>query len=142
MSAMDTTSIMDSPESVSKLSRVLVVDADDKSLSAIRVALQQSGFEHAGAADGLSALAMIQEWNPNIILLDVFMSALDGVEVCRQIKNDPALRHIPVILLTANYDRETKIRCLDAGASDFLAKPIDYPELMLKVRNLLKLREF
>ncbi len=134
--------VSDSFNQVRIPSKVFVVDDDDKSLHAIRMILQQAGFENEGAADGLTALEMILTWHPDIILLDVFMPGLDGVEVCRQIKADPALRHIPVISLTANYDRETKMRCLDAGASDFLAKPIDYPELMMKVRNQLRLREF
>lgn len=142
MNATEKTSSPKIADPGNESSRVLVVDDDDQSLNAIRQVLQQSRYEHAGAADGLTAVDLARTWRPDIILLDVFMPGLDGVAVCKQIKTDPALRHIPVISLTAQYDQKTKMRCLDAGASDFLAKPIDYPELIMKVRNHLRLRDY
>jgi len=132
----------DNISNTGRFSRVLVVDDDERSLSAIRLVLEQYGFAHEGALDGITALDKVRSWRPDIILLDVMMPGIDGIEVCKQIKEDPSLRHIPVISLTANSDRETKMRCLDAGASDFLIKPIDYPELTMKVLNHLRLREF
>ncbi len=98
------------------------------------------GFIVHVAHDGDSALASIREDPPDVIILDVLMPGIDGFEVCRQVKQDPATALTPVILLTGLGDREHRIAGINAGADDFLFKPFDAEELQARVRSLVRLK--
>ena len=120
---------------------VLVVDDLAANRDLIDGLLDGYGYEVGQARDGSEALAIVRDRQPDVVLLDIDMPVMDGITVCRTIKGDPATRLVPVILITAAIDRETRIRGLEAGADDFLTKPFDGTELLVRTRVLLRDRE-
>jgi putative two-component system response regulator len=117
---------------------VLVVDDVRANRELIEGLLEGRGYDIRQAADGAEALEFIRNAEPDAVLLDIDMPGMDGITVCRAIKGDPVTRLIPVVLITAASDRETRIRGLDAGADDFLTKPFDGAELVARTRALLR----
>jgi signal transduction histidine kinase len=120
---------------------ILIVDDERLNRRLLQVLLRNEGYVTRGAASGEEALASIADDPPDLILLDVMMPGLDGRQVARAVKADPATSKIPIIIVTAQTDREARLAALDAGAEDFLTKPVDRVELRLRVRNLLRLKE-
>jgi cyclic di-GMP phosphodiesterase len=118
--------------------QVLVVDDVAANRDLIDGLLEGRGYDVRQARDGAEALAMVRASQPDVVLLDIDMPIMDGITVCRAIKDDPATRLVPVVLITAASDRETRIRGLDAGADDFLTKPFDGAELIVRTRVLLR----
>jgi len=88
----------------------------------------------------LEAIERTKETNPDVILMDVLMPGMNGIEACKRLKEDPETQHIPIIVLTAFGDKEMKIECLNAGANDFLSKPVDNTELIARIKNFLQLK--
>ncbi|WP_269716949.1 PleD family two-component system response regulator [Caulobacter sp. NIBR2454] len=120
--------------------RILVVDDIEANVRLLEAKLTAEYYDVSYAYDGVTALAMAAEQRPDIILLDVMMPGMDGFAVCRRLKDDPATRHIPVVLVTALDGRADRIAGLEAGADDFLTKPIDDVLLMARVRSLTRLK--
>jgi putative two-component system response regulator len=120
---------------------VLVVDDVAANRELLEALLQDLGHMVRQARDGAEALEAIEEEEPDLVLLDVDMPRLDGLQVCRRIKSHPTRRLVPVVLITAHQDRETRLRGLEAGADDFLTKPFDAAELRIRTRVLLRDRE-
>jgi two-component system, cell cycle response regulator len=120
--------------------RILVVDDIEANCRLLEAKLSAEYYDVSIAYDGLSALAAAVDTRPDIILLDVMMPGLDGFEVCRRLKADPATRHIPVVLVTALDGRQDRLTGLKAGADDFLNKPIDDVALFARVRSLTRLK--
>ncbi len=118
--------------------RVLVVDDQPLNVKVLEAKLSSEYYDVSTAADGAAAMEMIGEVKPDIVLLDVMMPGLDGFAVCRRIKADPALAHIPVIMVTALSDPGSRVRGLEAGADDFLIKPINDIALFARLRSLLR----
>jgi two-component system phosphate regulon response regulator PhoB len=102
---------------------ILVVDDDEDIRSLLRAMLERGAHRVLEAADGEEALEMIARALPDLVLLDLHMPYLDGPEVCRRVKADPATRDLPVLMLTAAVQDENRRRCLDAGADGYLTKP-------------------
>lgn len=121
--------------------RILVVDDEERNLKLLIVCLAHEGYETATACSGLEALQTTASFRPDLILLDIMMPEMDGFEVCRKLKENADTAHIPVIMVTALDDRASKIRGLEAGAEDFLGKPVDRAELLVRVRNLLQIKK-
>jgi len=119
---------------------ILVVDDEAESREPLVFLLQGEGYRTATACNGRSALAMIQQRPPDLILLDVTMPGMDGYELTSLIKSDPATASIPIVMVTGFTGRGARVVGLNAGAEDILSKPVDSAELSLKVRNLLRLR--
>ena len=94
------------------------------------------------AHDGQEALEAVAREHPDVILMDVLMPKLDGFEACRRIKDDPATRLIPVVLVTALADTNSRIKGLEVGADDFISKPFSEPELRARVRSLLRIKHY
>jgi len=115
--------------------RILVVDDDPMNRQLLRDLLEGSGYAVVEASDGVAACDSAQACIPDIILLDVLMPGMDGLEVCKRIKSDNRTQHVPVILITSQREREDRLSGIAAGASDFLTKPVDAVELRLRVRN-------
>nr|WP_295108796.1 PleD family two-component system response regulator [uncultured Caulobacter sp.] len=120
--------------------RILVVDDIEANVRLLEAKLTAEYYEVTTAMDGPSALAMAAKDLPDIILLDVMMPGMDGFTVCRKLKEDPATRHIPVVLITALDGRADRIQGLESGASDFLTKPIDDVMLFARVRSLTRFK--
>jgi diguanylate cyclase (GGDEF)-like protein/PAS domain S-box-containing protein len=119
---------------------ILIVDDESTNRRLLQALLGHEGYVTRTAASGEEALAVIAEDPPDLILLDVMMPGLDGRQVARVVKADPATSKIPIIMVTAQTDRDARLAALDAGAEDFLSKPVDRAELWLRVRNLLRLK--
>ena len=126
---------------IGRPSRVLVADDNPVDVSLIKAQLAGAGFDVTGVASGAEALEIVREAAPDVILLDALMGGLDGYEICRRIKADPATEGIPVVMITALHETSDKIRALEVGASDFLTKPVDRAELLARVRTLLQVKK-
>ena len=120
--------------------RILVVDDIEANVRLLEAKLSAEYYQVSTASDGPTALAMAASDLPDIILLDVMMPGMDGFTVCKRLKEDPVTRHIPVVLVTALDGRADRIQGLEAGASDFLTKPIDDVMLLARVRSLTRLK--
>jgi two-component system cell cycle response regulator len=120
--------------------RILVVDDQAANVRLLEARLQAEYFDVCTAADGFEAIEVARREQPDLILLDVMMPRMDGYETCAHLKADRHTRHIPVVMVTALDQREDRIRGLEAGADDFLTKPIDDVTLFARVRSLLRLK--
>ncbi len=123
-------------------SRVLIVDDDPQTRCLLENLLQCEGLETALAENGMQALDIVKTFKPHLILLDLMMPGMTGYEVVAKLKMDSDTRSIPVILVTALEDRASRLQGLHAGAEEFLTKPIDQVDLQIRIRNLLRLKEF
>src|SRR6516162_9670186 len=121
--------------------RILVVDDSEASRDIIVTRLRAHGYETSEAADGEQGLAAVNECVPDLILLDVAMPKLDGIEVCRRLKSDAARPFTPIIILTARTDTKDVVAGLEAGADEYLTKPVDHAALVARVRSVLRLKE-
>src|SRR5919199_2474187 len=126
---------MDKPNSV------LVVDDDPNGFDVIEAHLYREGYNLTYVSSGIEALNRLDSVEPDVILLDVMMPQMDGVEVCRQIKSDLYWKHIPIIIVTALNSKEDLARALDAGADDFLTKPVSGIELRARVHSMLRIKQ-
>lgn len=120
--------------------RVLVVDDILPNVKLLEAKLASEYYEVITATSGQEALEKVRTQSPDIILLDVMMPGMDGFEVCTEIKSDPAFAHIPVVMVTALTDAADRVRGLEAGADDFLSKPLNDTALMARVRSLVRLK--
>jgi len=120
--------------------RILVIDDIDANVRLLEAKLTADYYEVLTATDGVTGLAIAAAEQPDIILLDVMMPGMDGFQVCRRLKEDPVTRHIPVVLVTALDGRSDRIAGLDAGADEFLTKPIEDIMLFARVRSLTRLK--
>lgn len=120
--------------------RILVVDDIEANVRLLQAKLEAEYYEVLTASDGPSGLALAAAEQPDIVLLDVMMPGMDGFAVCRRLKEDAETRHIPVVLLTALDGRADRVAGLEAGADDFLTKPIDDVMLFARVRSLTRLK--
>jgi two-component system, cell cycle response regulator len=120
--------------------RVLVVDDILANVRLLEAKLTAEYFDVVTAMNGLDALEAIQRTKPDIILLDVMMPGIDGIEVCRRIKADAATQHIPVVMVTALDQPEDRVRGLEAGADDFLTKPVNDIALFCRIKSLVRLK--
>lgn len=123
-----------------KRARILVVDDHAQNLELIQAYLEGEGYEVIAARNGREALAKASGEEPDLILLDVMMPDLSGYQVCERLKGNEKITSIPVIMVTALQQLEDKQKALEAGADDFLSKPVDRIELLTRVRSLLKVR--
>lgn len=120
-----------------KNNRILVVDDQDENIKMIGTVLRESGFRISVAKSGKQALNVIDKDRPDLILLDVMMPEMDGFEVCRQLKNHPVLKEIPIIFLTGLADTLNKVQGLRLGAVDYITKPIEPEELLARINTHL-----
>ena len=118
---------------------VLIVDDEKVGRDVLKTLLVEEGYDLAFAHDGPEALAKAVELTPDLILLDVMMPGMDGFEVCKRLRNDQLLAEVPIIIVTALDDRDSRLRGIQAGANDFVTKPFDRVELRARVRTITQL---
>jgi two-component system, OmpR family, response regulator MprA len=117
--------------------RVLVVEDDEQITDVLRRTLRQEGHEVRSSADGAGALRAAEEFVPDLVILDLGLPDLDGVEVCRRLR---AESDVPILILTARSDLDDRVDGLDSGADDYLVKPFERPELLARLRALMRRR--
>jgi putative two-component system response regulator len=122
--------------------KILIVDDEEANIKLLIQWLSPLGYEIELALNGKEAVQMAKTGRPDLILLDITMPVMDGYAACGILKADPETKNIPIIMLTALHDRESKIKALSVSANDFLSKPIDRIELTIRVKNLLKIKAF
>ena len=120
--------------------RVIIADDDPGSRALLRTLLEREGYEVAESGDGQSALKLVSAARPDLLLLDVDMPPPDGIEVARRLRREFSEIELPIILVTGHHETVTKVTGLDAGATDFVTKPYQAPELIARVRSALRAR--
>jgi adenylate cyclase len=120
--------------------RILVVDDVADNVEILRMRLESMGYEVVVAEDGEQALSVVRETLPDLILLDIMMPKIDGLEVARRLKADPGLPFIPIIMVTAKTTAKDVLAGLEAGGDDYLTKPIDHGALIVRVRAMLRIK--
>jgi two-component system cell cycle response regulator len=123
-------------------STILIVDDEPGARDTLEALLLAEGYNLAFACNGAEALKKAQEFTPSLILLDVMMPEMDGFEVCRQLRSMPLLAEVPVIMVTALDDRDSRLQGIEAGADDFISKPFDFGELRARVRTIIRLDRY
>jgi two-component system, sensor histidine kinase and response regulator len=124
----------------SKKAKILVVDDEENILKAVSYILDKEGYSVETAADGDEALRMVNKFGPDLVLLDIMMPKKNGFEVCGAIKENKKTQFIQVVILTALKQKEERIKGIEAGADDFLSKPLDQRELFTRIKSLLRIK--
>jgi adenylate cyclase len=120
--------------------QILIVDDTPANVHILQTRLAAHGYDIVAATDGESALAMVRETRPDLILLDVMMPKMDGLEVCRRLRADPSLPFIPIIMVTAKADSRDVVAGLEAGGDEYLTKPVDQAALVARVKSMLRIK--
>ena len=121
--------------------RILVVDDDEMNVELFEGYLSKE-YDVITAYNGMDALSKVDTDHPDLVLLDIMMPGMNGYEVCRKIKNNNKTASIPIIIVTALREKEDKIEAIEAGADDFLNKPVDRYELSTRVKSLLRVKQY
>jgi PleD family two-component response regulator len=120
--------------------RILIADDDAQGVELLEAYLADSGYQIRRATDGEETLRQVREWRPDVILLDIMMPKISGFEVCKRIRADAVSRDIGILMVTALDQASDVERAVDAGTNDFLTKPINKTELILRIRSLIRSR--
>jgi len=118
--------------------KVLVIDDDNNAIEFIKLGLKYEGFQVESSETGADGLVAAQRLNPGLIILDILLPDLDGLEVCNRLRSNPTTRDIPILMLTAKDDVRDRVTGLQQGADDYLAKPFDFDELVARIRAILR----
>lgn len=121
-----------------KMHRVLVVDDESDVTELLQYRLEQEGYRVATLNDPLGFVVKVREFEPDLMLLDIMMPELSGIQLCRIVRADPLMKDIPVIFLSARGEVEDRIKGLEAGAEDYVSKPFNTNELLLRISKMLK----
>ncbi len=120
------------------MTTILIVEDEAALVTILKYNLEKSGFQTQSVMDGKKALDTVRQTPPDLILLDWMLPHVSGVDICKTIRQDHALRHIPIIMLTARGDENDKVSALSIGADDYMTKPFSVPELIARIRALLR----
>jgi two-component system alkaline phosphatase synthesis response regulator PhoP len=131
---------MPSPADIPRPPRILIADDTPQAVELLEAYLSDQGYELCTAGDGEQTLQQAAEWQPDLILLDVMMPRISGFEVCKRLRSNPATHDVAVLMVTALDQASDIDRAVDAGAHEFLSKPIKKAELLHRVRALLESR--
>lgn len=120
---------------------ILIVDDNPANVEILQMRLLANNYDIITATDGEMGLAMAKEKQPDLLLLDIMMPKIDGIEVCRRLKNDPTLPFMPIIMVTAKADSKDVILGLEAGSDEYLTKPVDHGSLVARVKSMLRIKD-
>jgi phosphate regulon transcriptional regulator PhoB len=120
------------------LAKVLVIDDEKDIVSLLRYHLEKSGFLCLEGMDGSSALRLVREHHPDLLILDLMLPGMDGLEICRQLRQDTATARLPILMLTAKAEEVDRVVGLEVGADDYVVKPFSPRELVARVRAILR----
>jgi len=123
--------------SVNKVQRVLVLDDEEDVTELLQYKLEQEGYRCEVLNDPLLFVARVREFEPDLMILDIMMPELNGLQLCRIARADPKMKSIPIVFLTARGEAEDRVKGLETGADDYISKPFNSKELMLRIRNIL-----
>ncbi len=122
---------------------IMMVDDEETTIDVVQMFLEDAGYTHCiTTTDSTQALSMISELRPDVVLLDLNMPVVSGFDILTHMRSDPNMKHIPVVILTSSTDGKTKLKALELGATDFLGKPVDSSELVLRLRNTLTAKAY
>ncbi len=122
--------------------KILLIDDEKEVLEVLTAILAERGIEVECARSGIEGLEKAQGKAPDLVFLDIAMPGMDGFETCRRLKEDPRTHRIPVLMVTGHSDRDSRIRALQSGANEFLAKPVDATEIFVRVDNIMKVKKY
>ncbi len=122
--------------------KILIVDDEERNIKLLKAYLMTKQYGIAEATNGEEALKLVNDFNPDLILLDVMMPGIDGFEVCKRLKQDEKTQMIPVIMVTALSGRNERIKALEVGVDEFLSKPVNRIELLVRVKSLLRIKSY
>jgi DNA-binding response OmpR family regulator len=117
--------------------RILFIEDEDDMVSLMRLRLEAAGYEFISAADGEEGVNKVYSEKPDLVLLDIILPKMDGYDVCRKLKADPGVRHIPVIVVSASGGKDLQKKCADAGADGVIIKPFDAKELLDRIKGAI-----
>lgn len=124
-----------------KIPRILLVDCEQRTLKVLGRILKDCDYAYHTVSNRTEAIQNVKTYNPDLILLDVMVPEMNGVEVCKSLKGDPSTQHIPIIIMTGPANKKMRAKGISAGANDFLTKPINRLELLVKTKNLIRVKE-
>src|SRR5262249_48983533 len=133
--------MMTDEDTMSKPARILIADDNAQGVELLEAYLSGADYEIATAADGEETLRQVKSFHPDLILLDIMRPKISGFEVCKRLKADPATQDIVILMVTALDQPHDVDKAVDAGTNDFLTKPINKTELLLRVKSALKSRQ-
>lgn len=123
--------------------KIMIVDDEIANVLIVKKYLERAGYRSfETTTDSSAAIRILHATRPDVLLLDINMPSVDGIEILREVRKSPLFKHLPVLILTANTDENIKLTCLELGATDFLLKPVDPLDLTPRVRNSLKIKSF
>ena len=122
--------------------KILAVDDTPQNIKVLDAILSPRGYAVIAASSGAEALEKVRTETPDLILLDIVMPGMSGYEVARHLRADPATRVLPIVMVTALGAQEEKVKALEAGADDFLMKPVNQLELLARVKSLLRIKAY
>ncbi len=117
---------------------IFVVEDEKPILTLLTYNLQKEGYKVSSSSNGEEALSNIKEKKPDLVLLDWMLPDLSGIKICQYLKQDEKVKNIPIIMLTAKGEEEDKVKGLNTGAEDYMTKPFSFPELLARIKSLLK----
>ena len=117
---------------------IFVVEDEKPILTLLTYNLEKEGYKVSSSSNGEEALSSIKEKKPDLILLDWMLPDLSGIKICQYLKQDEKVKNIPIIMLTAKGEEEDKVKGLNTGAEDYMTKPFSYPELLARIKALLR----
>src|SRR5918996_4146382 len=120
------------------MSKVLVIDDEKDIVSLLRYHLEKAGFQCLEGMDGAIALRLVREYHPDLLILDLMLPGMDGLEICRQLRQDAATARLPILMLTAKAEEVDRVVGLEVGADDYVVKPFSPRELVARVRAILR----
>jgi phosphate regulon transcriptional regulator PhoB len=123
------------------MKRILIIEDDKDIVELVRYNLEKEGFQALSSADGVTGLALVKKSKPDVLVLDLMLPGLSGLEICKEIRRDQALSRLPILMLTARGDEADRVVGLELGADDYVTKPFSPRELVARVKALLRRAE-